>query len=452
MTIKIINYLRHSDHDNFIAFLNASSFRFIDIDNNIINNEADSFYPSYEIIGNAQVITQANFNKNVLGLGNIGESLHGAPLPIAIRYVSESNFYVIERPPFKTSVRFHNKKAHQVKSSPEPLCEVWIPWTVVVLKIQSITGQLLEVPIFDLYFNDKPLSSIEDTFAVTFTPNTFSDSTICWGESMNKWNKLVNDKAVNPFNVSDVYHYFINEYFSGGWNQDLGTKKLNDLSRDQVGHFTTRPLDNPMLQERAIKQKINLINDNNDYRYVRNQSKNNFLLWSLLTLEEVLETITDYKRTLNAYSSSIISLLKKGKYGEELNAEQNILVKIHRDFAISSTSNWYSWKINISFDSKNIIDFISSQYPDYDNKRYGGYDNRRIYCSIMTMFLRANTDTFTQILNDNLQLITNSIFESKENGDNITEHIVKFSSDDINPDWSLLYKLFPVKQKEGSMI
>ena len=136
--------------------------------------------------------------------------------PIAVRYTNGKNLWVIERPPFKATVTYR-----QTRSSSDALKEktydIWMPWTIMVLNID------FSMSSYDsyLFFNDKPLQSLDDKLIPCFFPNIYGDGRMCLNQTTIGLQQHL--AKTQSFDISTVYNYIINDYMSGGWNLDLGS-------------------------------------------------------------------------------------------------------------------------------------------------------------------------------------------------------------------------------------
>jgi len=138
--------------------------------------------------------------------------------PIAVRYVTTDNVYVIERPPFKLSVDFKNSRAAHNSPKVEPV-EIWIPWTVMVLPWNQVVNG--DPSNLRLYFNDGPIQSLDDCVVAPYLPNSYSDGRICWSHSFNELLTQLNVSEPNTVDVNYLYSSILNDYLMGGWNTDL---------------------------------------------------------------------------------------------------------------------------------------------------------------------------------------------------------------------------------------
>lgn len=136
--------------------------------------------------------------------------------PIAVRYTNGKNLWVIERPPFKATATYRQTRSGS-DSLKEKSYDIWMPWTVMVLNVD------FSMSSYDchLFFNDKPLQSLEDNLVPCFFPNIYGDGRMCLNQtSIGLQQHLASTES---FNISTVYNYIINDYMSGGWNLDLGS-------------------------------------------------------------------------------------------------------------------------------------------------------------------------------------------------------------------------------------
>lgn len=169
---------------------------------------------------------------------SIHSSVLNSSFPICVRYKSEK-CVVIERPPFKVPVRMNYRKSSsrwgkKSKNQSNFNEEIWIPWTVVVLTfpngMSSLSSTVSSSNNFfhvSLYFRSAPLTSFDDSLVLPYTPNVYTDGRICLGESFADFYQQINDKSLDITNISQVYQYITAQYFSGGWNLDLGLAGLD---------------------------------------------------------------------------------------------------------------------------------------------------------------------------------------------------------------------------------
>jgi hypothetical protein len=138
--------------------------------------------------------------------------------PLAIRYVDEmQGIYVIERPPFKVDIDFSSRPSNRSRVNPSFLAnkQMWIPWTVTIINFdkENIRYDL------DIYFNNKPLESLDDLVLPALLPN-ISNGKVCMGNNPLPKEDIYN-KSSDQVSVVNLYNFLFNSYFMGNWNSDL---------------------------------------------------------------------------------------------------------------------------------------------------------------------------------------------------------------------------------------
>jgi hypothetical protein len=214
------------------------------------------------------------------------------PYPIAVRYLT-STHAVIERPPFQIKVDYSPTKSSNRRKPIKPVT-IWIPWTVLV-------ADLRPDHFFShsrIFFNDKPLESFDEKMATPYTSNVFNDSKICMG-SISMASRMIEKSDYNA-----LYHAYINEYFSGGWNADLDNgiyDVLTSTNPDKIPHFNGfTPIDSNIVDK--LKNKKMSFYKSNSSSF---QQANLYYALSLLSLEETLDLVSKYKEhTYRSYSLS----------------------------------------------------------------------------------------------------------------------------------------------------
>jgi len=138
--------------------------------------------------------------------------------PMAVRYISENNTYVIERPPFELEIDFRMGGAHS--GHPKmPAVKIWVPWTVMIFKANAfVTGSFSEAQLF---LNSGPIESLDDHLVPCLYPNSYSNAKICFSNSLNDFNDVLDLKEFEKGNIGYIYNYIFNNYMMGGWNADL---------------------------------------------------------------------------------------------------------------------------------------------------------------------------------------------------------------------------------------
>jgi hypothetical protein len=281
-----------------------------------------SLKSTYSYNSNVAVIPQDKFedlvnNGAILNSKDAPSSLNSAgPYPIAVRYLTP-NYAVIERPPFQIKVDYSPSKSGLKRRSIKPVT-IWIPWTVLIADLTP--GNFFAGS--RLYFNDKPLETLDDVIAFPYTSNIFGDGRICMGRSSYALNE------VDQNNYTALYHAFINEYFSGGWNSDTdsGTyHRMLNASPDKIPNLSY------VTEEFLSKMKSNKISFYKSSSYAFSTA-NLYYSFSLLNLEETLAVVTDYKNKYfdpnhsygYGYANTLRGYLNKNKNDSNKDFNRNI--------------------------------------------------------------------------------------------------------------------------------
>ena len=179
---------------------------------------AEVVVPFYQQVIVKKVLTIPTHNFYTLKNSLSKDSFKAHILPMAVRYVTKDNVYVIERPPFQLEVDYRLGGAHS-QSSKMPPVKICVPWTVMVFSANSLmNGDFSNVK---LYFNSGPLDSLDQTLVTCFYPNTHSDAKICFSTSLNDFNRILDLSQIEQGNIGYIYNYVFNNYMMGGWNSDL---------------------------------------------------------------------------------------------------------------------------------------------------------------------------------------------------------------------------------------
>lgn len=206
--------------------------------------------------------------------------------PMAVRYAQPHlGFYVIERPPFKISIDYSLSRSYGSRKQPKFLNnrEIWVPWTVSVIALNpsvlNISPRFSPHYSFSIYFNDRPLSSFDDTLLNSYFPNS-SSASICFGQDSNS---LVDLIQKDPFDISSIYNKAFADSFSG-WNSDLQPI----ISYTSVFNFVFDRLKNSFKPPSFSRKKPS------DWPY--NKVIENALgVYSEMTLEETLAHVAEAK-------------------------------------------------------------------------------------------------------------------------------------------------------------
>jgi len=134
--------------------------------------------------------------------------------PIAVRYTDNKNVWLVERPPFLANITFKNGRSSS--STADKPYSIWMPWTLMLLHINP------EMSFYEahLFFNDGPLTSLNEKCIPCFFPNMYSNGKMC----LNQTSVMLQQHLaqVNSFDISTIYNFILNDYMMGGWNSDLG--------------------------------------------------------------------------------------------------------------------------------------------------------------------------------------------------------------------------------------
>jgi hypothetical protein len=425
MSIKAIKYFRQSDsnHHSLVA-LDAWQIR-VRKDaaaENIKNINSVTF----KVLGNSHTFYYSDFIKAIQQKSNYVSDLTGPPLPIAVRAIQD-NIYVIERPPFKTSVRLTGARAARVKKEASILCEVWIPWTVSILTMPTEDNH---GPSLKMFYNDGPLSSLEDLLITPWTPNFHYSGEICLGQTSSNFMDAVAHNNVNPNSVTEVYHYLVNDYFNGGWNLDLGGGLISTLCNYSIGKFTNNILQDPDLHARAKQRKIKFKDTTQIRARESTRIKNAYITWSLLDLSEVLNAVTLYRET-NRPHFKLNALFDKD---ESAISEKESIRSLVRSIYLSNSSsvkNGPDWDIVIKFSKETIVAELVKD--NVLSSAEGVEDFTSIYSNSLCeqaalRLIDNNQELFSSFIRAALEFISVSILEGSTDSQKIEfdfENIIK---------------------------
>lgn len=181
----------HKQYDDLIHFLNVSSL-----------NQTSYAHSRFNITSNLGTYTFDDIEENFFSSNS-----YNGPFPLAVRYINPP-YYVIERPPFQIKVDYSPTYSSKPRRPIKPVT-IWIPWTVCIVDTSNYSTS-------KIFFNDGPLQSIDDEVLVPWTSNVFGDAKLCMGSS----SPLVFQEQ-QGVDLQSWYSNFMNEYFFGGWNQDI---------------------------------------------------------------------------------------------------------------------------------------------------------------------------------------------------------------------------------------
>lgn len=259
--------------------------------------------------------------KNNLSVDNFKNHV----LPMAVRYITKDNLYVIERPPFQLEVDFRLGGAYSQNAKMPPV-KIWVPWTVMVFYPNSLmNGDFGQIK---LYFNSGPLDLSDQPLVTCFYPNTHNDSKICFSNSLNDFNNILDMSQVNEGNIGYIYNYVFNNYMMGGWNSDLCQnlfdnfsgvdKNLIDQNCPTIKLFLNPSLDPEFYKKLSLvfpkkyfgrikkyyNNKFNLRTISREKYYYRN-----FGIFAAFTLEQTINFVKEIQYLLSFKSSVTIPTL-----------------------------------------------------------------------------------------------------------------------------------------------
>jgi hypothetical protein len=208
----VFDYIYYKQYGSKIFFLE------FDLPNGIFNS---SVSVSNARFGYSEIL---DFNQSL-----IPDFKASGPYPIAVRYI-DNKYCVIERPPFQFSLDYSPTRSGYKRRNVRSV-KVWAPWTIVVINHQTMSPTDIR-----MYFSFKPLESLDDRVIQPYFPNIYGDSRVCLGSSV--YDNLRNSFG-EDYTIEQLYTFFMNEYFSGGWNADIIPSSYYKLkaSNSQTDYF-----------------------------------------------------------------------------------------------------------------------------------------------------------------------------------------------------------------------
>lgn len=416
--IQTINYFKQSSDKNKILALTAWESEIRTDYSSSKNYREEGLSNKISIKGSGYLTTFRQFQDIVFPPNNLFNKLDSTPLPIAVRALSK-NQYVIERPPFKTTVRLTPKRAARVQKESPIICEVWIPWTLSFLTMVNPDTQM---PSMEIYYNDGPISSLNDSIIGAWTPNIFGHNGVCWGQTGANWFEDVRNKVVDPTDVGQVYHYLINDYYGGGWNTDLGYGTVYNIATAGIGKFTIDPLSNPEIAQRAQQQKIKL---KPHARSLRDASviKNIYNTWGLLTLDEVLEAVSIAKKNrIDHHKITVSSVFERNNEQVQIDEADTIKRVIAKMQPL--TSAVIDWSIEINFPKEFIYPMILADSEISSRVLTSTQYGISSFCyKITTSIFHENEELFISYINKTLESIASDVLENSKYSIAITSSI-----------------------------
>lgn len=291
--------------------------------------------------------------------------------PMAVRYVSDKNTYVIERPPFELEIDFRMGGAHSGHAKMPPI-KIWIPWTVMIFKADSfVTGSFGDA---QLLLNSGPIESLDDYLVPCIYPNSYSNSKICFSSSLSDFNDVLDITEFEKGNIGYIYNYIFNNYMMGGWNADL---EQNLVRIRNMKNNLNYPVTNLFLNPNSDKEfynKLSSVFPKEFFNKIKRYYKEDFEFNSSRVSREKL-----YARNFGIFAA--FTLEQKINFIKEIQAHSLLhkangykLSSFIKDNELRSHSNFPSWgvgsilkltdsKIEYTYNSK-VFDFYftDSQY------------------------------------------------------------------------------------------
>jgi len=328
----------------------------------------------------------------------IKSSLTLQKYPVCVRYIS-SNYVVVERPPFRVPVRMKyghsmGRETRSDKSSYQN--EIWIPWTVTIIDrhyLKSMNTRAFRAsssrPVY-MFFRSSALTSLDDVMVAPYTPNVYADGVICMGRTASDAFARIRQGELNPESVTDVYNYWMNEYFSGGWNLDLFGHAQSEQYLKILDNFINikqfaKEIDNPYIKRVLFpKYGESIFGDGkclkfDNYMPDKIHAKLFINVLSHLSLEQTLSYVDSIVSRSQALKARNITTL--GKVLLDVDPSDDQVVSGHdratmledieqvyfsRMFAkaTSAASNQLSshtWAINIEYSVKDFRQFLKNR-------------------------------------------------------------------------------------------
>ena len=210
--------------------------------------------------------------------------------PIAVRYTNGKNIWVIERPPFQTTITYRPTSSGS-SSDKYKTYTMWMPWTVMVLNINFNTSYYESY----LYLNDGPLNSLDDHLIPCFFPNIYTDGRMCLNQtSIGLQQHLAKTQS---FDISTVYNYIINDYMSGGWNLDLGSGNFDSyVSQASSDSSPLIKRLNKIMYYGDTSLKIKALANRYNHPSYKRKLAVAFTYFSSLTSQEIVDLVSESKK------------------------------------------------------------------------------------------------------------------------------------------------------------
>jgi hypothetical protein len=281
---------RHKQSEEFKARFHSNTIADRSYSSYISWTDQQDVYPSLHT-----VVLQVSLTSNYLN--SLSSSYSFTPpdtdtfYPIAVRYTDNKNVWLIERPPFLANITFKN--ARSGSASTNKSYSIWMPWTLMLLQINP------EMSFYEahLFFNDGPLTSLDEKCIPCFFPNMYSNGRMCLNQTSIMLQQHL--AQVDSFDISTIYNFILNDYMMGGWNTDLGIQAFDRCASSSKSALNARSI---VLHGRPDLPKKYPSSLTPSGRISNKKYLPNFLnYFSYASLEEITSMITEAKTANKSY-------------------------------------------------------------------------------------------------------------------------------------------------------
>lgn len=297
--------------------------------------------------------------------------------PIATRYINSSNHIVVERPPFKATIRFTPNRAQRVfDTKTNVVKEVWVPWQVYIVNFNLYRNAYK----MKMFFRDAPLSSEDSRLYDPWTTNLYSDNVICFGSDGVMVESQINSMPSDQKTVKNVFDILCMSYWMGGWNGDILPSQFSMPTWLKVPHEVDPKITESYFKNetdfniynQAISKTVFTKHRHKDYRqYIQLLD-----IWSNYSLSDLLHLMSKYKNNYNANCKTNVVTLKtqlaEAKEDDMYYCESSHphysnsgLFLLERDLAIffkHHEANWRPYEISAQVKSHNSMNRNNTDY------------------------------------------------------------------------------------------
>lgn len=331
----------HKQYDERIHFLNIGA-----------NNHSNLYHrDNFKLSSNLGTYTFDDIENNFFS-----KSKYSGPFPLAVRAIS-SYMYLIERPPFQIKIDYSPTYSSRLRRPIKPVT-IWIPWTVCIIDTNNYQNTRL-------FFNDGPLQSLDEELIYPWTSNVFKDGKLCMGKS--------SDYAFNGAKEMDLqtwYSNFMNEYFFGGWNQDIsnyGTHVYHFVSPELFPYVyssdSISKLDSSIVKK-IQSSKMRFYSD----KYWSFRQSNIYYNFSLLSLDQTLQFAKDLKEKYND------SKIKLSSFINQCNKDYLSLSHLESKTSFNIKGK-FPMMVDVCFDNTTSIYREENRPPYQFNNLYSNFRN-----------------------------------------------------------------------------